>query len=190
MTGGDLTATSKFLSYVLRHNPAAIGISLDQAGWIPIGTLLSAAARHGHPIDPDTLTQLTTGPGKRRFETREGEIRAAQGHTIPIDLGLDPSPPPVLLYHGTRRPLPASHPHRWPQTGETHPCPPLRGPRHHRRSPRPPGHPGHRRRRPAPARTPVLPRRQRGLAHQPHPTHFDPPQHPAIGRLGQYPRSL
>ena len=108
MTGGDLTATSKFLSYVLRHNPAAIGISLDQAGWIPIGTLLSAAARHGHPIDPDTLTQLTTGPGKRRFETREGEIRAAQGHTIPIDLGLDPSPPPALLYHGTvARYLPA-----------------------------------------------------------------------------------
>lgn len=108
MTGGDLTATSKFLSYVLRHNPAAIGISLDQAGWILIGTLLSAAARHGHPIDPDTLTQLTTGPGKRRFETREGEIRAAQGHTIPIDLGLDPSPPPVLLYHGTiARYLPA-----------------------------------------------------------------------------------
>jgi RNA:NAD 2'-phosphotransferase (TPT1/KptA family) len=31
-----LTAASKFLSYVLRHNPAAIGAELDENGWIAI----------------------------------------------------------------------------------------------------------------------------------------------------------
>lgn len=40
---GDLTAASKFLSYVLRHNPAAIGAELDENGWITIETLLAAA---------------------------------------------------------------------------------------------------------------------------------------------------
>ncbi|HEX2419853.1 MAG TPA: RNA 2'-phosphotransferase [Micromonosporaceae bacterium] len=43
-----LVATSKFLSYVLRHNPAAIGVSLDSAGWIGIDSLLAAATAHGH----------------------------------------------------------------------------------------------------------------------------------------------
>jgi putative RNA 2'-phosphotransferase len=97
----DLTATSRFLSYVLRHNPASIGAALDDNGWISIGTLLAAAARHGHPIDRETLNQLIYAPGKRRFETDGDKIRAAQGHSIPIDLGLSPRQPPDLLYHGT-----------------------------------------------------------------------------------------
>jgi len=29
------TKTSKFLSFVLRHNPGAIGLTLDSAGWHP-----------------------------------------------------------------------------------------------------------------------------------------------------------
>jgi putative RNA 2'-phosphotransferase len=97
----DLTATSRFLSYILRHNPSAIGASLDEAGWISIDTLLAATGAHGHSISRDTLTQLTSGPGKRRFEIRGNKIRAAQGHSIPIDLQLSPSQPPATLYHGT-----------------------------------------------------------------------------------------
>ena len=63
MTSDDLTAASRFLSYVLRHNPAAIGASLDEAGWISIDMLLAAAARRGHSIDRDTLGQLINSPG-------------------------------------------------------------------------------------------------------------------------------
>lgn len=28
-------------------------------------------------------------------------IRASQGHTVPVDLGLPPAEPPAYLYHGT-----------------------------------------------------------------------------------------
>ncbi len=98
---GDLSATSRFLSYVLRHNPSAIGASLDEAGWVSIDILLAAAARHGHSISRDALTQLTHHPGKRRFEIRGNKIRAAQGHSIPVDLQLRPLQPPSTLYHGT-----------------------------------------------------------------------------------------
>jgi putative RNA 2'-phosphotransferase len=97
----DPTGTSRFLAYVLRHNPAAIGASLDEAGWISIDTLLAAAAEHGHRISRDALIQLTNSPGKRRFEIRKNKIRAAQGHSIPIDLQLSPCQPPARLYHGT-----------------------------------------------------------------------------------------
>ena len=40
---------------------------------------------------------------KRRFAISEDgtRIRANQGHSIDIDLGLQPSAPPELLYHGT-----------------------------------------------------------------------------------------
>lgn len=100
-SGRDLTAASKFLSYVLRHNPAAIGVKLDDNGWISIDALLDATAAHGHPISRDRLAQILTAPGKRRFQTDGGRIRAAHGHSIPVDLQLEPCQPPDQLYHGT-----------------------------------------------------------------------------------------
>ena len=97
----DLVRASKFLSYVLRHNPDAVGVRLDAGGWIEVETLLAALAAHGRPIGGDTLDALLAGTDKRRLELRDGRIRAAQGHSVPVDLGLDPVPPPDVLYHGT-----------------------------------------------------------------------------------------
>jgi len=42
------TSISKYLSLVLRHNPAAAGITLDAEGWVGVEDLLAGAARHGH----------------------------------------------------------------------------------------------------------------------------------------------
>jgi len=98
----DLTRTSKFLSYVLRHHPDAIGVELDAAGWIDIGVLLDALARHGRPLTRETLDRLVAdGTDKKRLEVAGDRIRAAQGHSVEVDLGLPPAPPPETLYHGT-----------------------------------------------------------------------------------------
>jgi len=97
----DLTAASKYLSWALRHDPGAIGLALDGGGWVAISDLLAAAARHGRDIDAATLQQVLNAPGKQRFEARDGLIRAAQGHSVPVDLGLRPMRPPDVLYHGT-----------------------------------------------------------------------------------------
>ena len=70
-------------------------------GWISVEMLLAAATRHGHDIDRGTLAQILNAPGKRRFETRGGLIRAAQGHSVPVDLQLAPRQPPDRLHHGT-----------------------------------------------------------------------------------------
>jgi hypothetical protein len=167
---GDLTAASKFLSYVLRHNPAAIGAELDENGWITIETLLAAAASHGHPIGPGVLRQILNAPGKRRFETRGTQIRAAHGHSVPVDLQLTASEPPPWLYHGTvARFLPGIRAEGL-KPGNRTPRAPVRRPRHRHPDcspPRPPRHPHRRRSRRIPARPPVLPRSQRHLAHQP-----------------------
>jgi RNA:NAD 2'-phosphotransferase (TPT1/KptA family) len=101
VTDRELTADSKFLTHVLRHNPDAIGPRLDDAGWIRIDTLLTALAAHGRPLSPDRLDRLIADLDKQRFETRDGRIRAAQGHSIHVDLDLAPVHPPAVLYHGT-----------------------------------------------------------------------------------------
>ena len=40
----DLTKTSKFLSYVLRHRPDEIGLTLDANGWTDVAELIEACA--------------------------------------------------------------------------------------------------------------------------------------------------
>jgi putative RNA 2'-phosphotransferase len=98
---GDLTRLSRFLSYVLRHDPGAVGIELDAGGWVDVDTLLAALAEHGRPIGVDTLRALVAGTDKVRLQLRDGRVRAAQGHSVPVDLGLVPTSPPDVLYHGT-----------------------------------------------------------------------------------------
>lgn len=39
--------TSKFLSYILRHKPETIDITLDQQGWVNIEYLIKQANLHG-----------------------------------------------------------------------------------------------------------------------------------------------
>jgi len=85
---GDLTRLSRFLSYVLRHDPGAVGIELDAGGWVDVDTLLAALAEHGRPIGVDTLRALVAGTDKVRLQLRDGRVRAAQGHSVPVDLGL------------------------------------------------------------------------------------------------------
>lgn len=63
--------------------------------------MLNAFAEHGRPIDRVLIDRLVAGTDKLRFELRGGRIRAAQGHSVPVDLGLSPTAPPAVLYHGT-----------------------------------------------------------------------------------------
>ena len=97
----ELTSASKFLAYVLRHDPAAIGLALQEGGWVRIDELLAGAARHGRNLDAALIDRVLAAPGKQRYETRDGLIRASQGHSVRVDLGLEPCQPPPVLYHGT-----------------------------------------------------------------------------------------
>jgi putative RNA 2'-phosphotransferase len=94
---------SKFLSYVLRHAPETIGLDLDANGWADVDDLLVKARHAGRRIDLVTLREVVALNDKRRFTLSEDgrRIRAAQGHSIAVDLDLAPSEPPPRLYHGT-----------------------------------------------------------------------------------------
>src|SRR5215510_14340516 len=94
---------SKFLSLVLRHDPARIGLVLDLAGWASVDALLAAAAAHGVPLTRDGLSEIVATSDKQRFALSPdgARIRANQGHSIEVDLGLEPREPPARLFHGT-----------------------------------------------------------------------------------------
>jgi putative RNA 2'-phosphotransferase len=103
MTDRQLTRISKRLSYHLRHRPDEIGLALGPGGWVEVTALLAALAAHGQAVTREELDAVVAGNDKRRFAFDEtGErIRASQGHSVEVDLGLEPLEPPALLYHGT-----------------------------------------------------------------------------------------
>jgi putative RNA 2'-phosphotransferase len=96
-------ATSKFLSFVLRHQPGAIGIELDAAGWVAVDTLIAQCNAHGRRLSRALLEEIVATSPKRRFALSDDgtRIRASQGHSVAVDLGYRPAEPPELLFHGT-----------------------------------------------------------------------------------------
>jgi putative RNA 2'-phosphotransferase len=99
----SLVSTSKFLSLVLRHDPARIGLVLDSGGWVAVDDLLAAARRADVALDRPLLERVVAENDKRRFafDPTGTRIRASQGHSVPVELGLEPREPPPVLYHGT-----------------------------------------------------------------------------------------
>jgi putative RNA 2'-phosphotransferase len=99
----DVVRVSKRLSHVLRHHPDSIGIELDAAGWVDVGTLLAALAAHGLRLSRAELEHVVATNDKRRFafDPTGTRIRASQGHSVAVELGHPPTTPPDLLFHGT-----------------------------------------------------------------------------------------
>ncbi|MGY1855817.1 RNA 2'-phosphotransferase [Modestobacter sp. SYSU DS0290] len=89
---------SKRLSYVLRHRPDAVGITLDDAGWADVDELL--AALH---LTRAQLADVVARNDKQRFalDATGSRIRASQGHSVPVELGYVAAVPPDELFHGT-----------------------------------------------------------------------------------------
>jgi putative RNA 2'-phosphotransferase len=99
----DPVQLSKFLSFVLRHKPETIGLALDAEGWAAIDDLIAKANAAGTPFARDDLLHVVATSDKKRFSlSADGlRIRAAQGHSVSVELGLLPKAPPAVLYHGT-----------------------------------------------------------------------------------------
>ncbi|HVK23049.1 MAG TPA: RNA 2'-phosphotransferase [Actinokineospora sp.] len=94
----QLIRLSKRMSKALRHDPARVGLTLDPAGWVPVADLLTALGMTRAALD-----EVVENNNKNRFafDASGTRIRASQGHSVEVDLGLNPVPPPAVLYHGT-----------------------------------------------------------------------------------------
>ena len=94
---------SKLLSLVLRHKPERMGLTLDEAGWVDVESLLQGFANSGMPITRAELDAVVHTSDKQRFAFSEDglRIRASQGHSVEVELGYAPANPPPVLFHGT-----------------------------------------------------------------------------------------
>ncbi|MFJ4142436.1 RNA 2'-phosphotransferase [Pseudomonas sp. NPDC089734] len=104
MSTQKLNETSKFLSYVLRHEPQAIGLQLDREGWANVDELIAGAVRNGKTLDFSLIEKIVSTSDKKRFNLSEDgkRIRAAQGHsTASVNIQHTEKTPPEFLYHGT-----------------------------------------------------------------------------------------
>ena len=63
---------SKFLSYVLRHNPDKIGIILDSSGWTDVDILIERLNRDDNRITKNTLIHIVENDSKKRFSFNDG----------------------------------------------------------------------------------------------------------------------
>ena len=99
----SLKRISKSLSYVLRHRPDSVGLTLGDGGWVEVDDLLAAFARSGKKLSRELLQVVVAENDKQRFEFSEDQtrIRARQGHSAEVELGYVPLAPPDVLYHGT-----------------------------------------------------------------------------------------
>jgi len=97
----DYVKVGKFLSCVLRHKPDMIGLELDLGGWANIEELISKSKKI--KLTREIIDKVVETNNKKRYKISDDgqRIRASQGHSIPVDLGLEPKEPPELLYHGT-----------------------------------------------------------------------------------------
>ena len=98
-----VVSTSKFLSLILRHQPEKIGLSLDANGWASLDDLLRLSAARGNPLTRALIEEVVATNDKQRFVLNEDHsmIRASQGHSVSVDLGLSAMTPPPVLFHGT-----------------------------------------------------------------------------------------
>jgi putative RNA 2'-phosphotransferase len=99
---------SRFLSYLLRHRPKEYPLAFDRYGFVLFDDVFDLVQERFPDAAEADVRAVVDGGEKKRFELREGKVRATYGHSFPVDLGLDPVEPPAILYYGTARDLAAS----------------------------------------------------------------------------------
>lgn len=95
---------SRYLSYILRHNPSDINITLDNEGYCEVETLLKNLNKKKYNVDLDYLKKIVKEDNKGRysFSGDMTKIRANQGHSV-TKISFEEAEPPDILYHGTAK---------------------------------------------------------------------------------------
>lgn len=91
----------RYLSYLLRHNPS--GLNMTKDGYVLVDELINLSNDSGRFITKELLKEVVSFDDKQRFSFNEdySMIRANQGHSICVDIGLSEVVPDVYLFHGT-----------------------------------------------------------------------------------------
>ncbi|KXB00403.1 hypothetical protein AKJ42_00915 [candidate division MSBL1 archaeon SCGC-AAA261C02] len=92
------TKISKYLAYLLRHNPS--GMKISREGFVSLEELLGKLRKRWPNLSEKDLQRLVKEDSKGRYEIKGREIRARYGHSIDVNPTL-PEAKVDKLYHGT-----------------------------------------------------------------------------------------
>ena len=84
---------SKRLAYLLRNSCLP-----NHNGWVSISVLIQEYNFTAHELERIVFEDAK---GRSEFSDDVLAVRALYGHSIDVDLELNPSLPPAILYHGT-----------------------------------------------------------------------------------------
>ncbi len=92
---------SRWMAYVLRHNPSRYGLSPDSHGYVDFAAFLAIARQRYPDLTSEQLRDLIHSQGSaERFEVTDTQLRARYGHSIPVSPSTQPVEPPARLYYG------------------------------------------------------------------------------------------
>jgi putative RNA 2'-phosphotransferase len=95
---------SKTIAHALRHAPQKYGLILDEKGWTDVEKLIKGLKNHSKKFKDVIiydLQNLIKESNKKRFEIKDGKIRATYGHSLSSKINKKSAVPPKILYHGT-----------------------------------------------------------------------------------------
>ncbi len=70
-----LTRISKYLTFILRHNPESIGMKLDPEGWLNIDELIKNANASGKSITLAQLHEVVASSEEKLFSLSDDGLR-------------------------------------------------------------------------------------------------------------------
>lgn len=105
MNNREIEKIGRIIAGMLRHFPENYGVRLDEHGWVKVYSIIPAIRslrRQYGWITPYHVEALAFTDPKKRYQLKNGEIRASYGHTIPVELDDLPTEDiPKKLYYQT-----------------------------------------------------------------------------------------
>jgi len=89
---------SRYMSYLLRHNPE--NLKMDRHGFVRLDELIDKI-KERFQVDEKFIFEIVDKSDRKRFEIVEDKIRALYGHTIPVKLEMEEDKTVKAFYHGT-----------------------------------------------------------------------------------------
>ena len=105
MAGLPPERISRFLTYLLRHRPKEYPLVFDDRGYVDWPDVADIVQQRFYDVTEEQIRAVINDSEKKRFELRDGRVRATYGHSFAIDLGDQAVEPPPELYYGTARDL-------------------------------------------------------------------------------------
>lgn len=96
----SVTELSKFIALILRHQPSAAEITLDENGWAQTSALIAGVNKTGRVLDMPLLKQIvnTDEKGRYSFNADFTKIRANQGHSVHVCVEMERRVPPARTF--------------------------------------------------------------------------------------------